>query len=58
MAQLVAKPLGYLDNGFSLPNQLAIQLGALKMCLLGLWYLRKLLLEYFKDSTVRRVSIF
>ncbi len=52
MAHLVAKPLGYLNDGFSLPYQLAIQLGALLMCLLGLWYLRKLLLEYFKDSTV------
>jgi len=52
MAHLVAKPLGYLNDGFSLPYQLAIQLGALWMCLLGLWYLRKLLLEYFKDSTV------
>jgi hypothetical protein len=50
--------LGYLADGFSTPYQLAMQLGALLMCLLGLWYLRKLLLEYYKDRTVRRVSIF
>ncbi len=58
MAHLVAKPLGYLADGFSLPYQLAIQLGALLICLLGLWYLRKLLLEYFKDSTVAWVLFF
>jgi hypothetical protein len=58
LAHLVAKPLGYLADGFSTPYQLAMQLGALLMCLLGLWYLRKLLLEYYKDRTVRRVSIF
>lgn len=31
MAKLLAKPLGYLDNRFSLPYQLEIQLGALNV---------------------------
>ncbi len=51
-ANLLAKPLGFEADGFSTPYQLAIQIGALLMMMLGLWYLRKLLLEYFKDSTV------
>ncbi|MBC7554161.1 MAG: hypothetical protein H7257_09285 [Taibaiella sp.] len=51
-AHLVAGACGYPRDGFSYPYQLAIQLGGLFMALLGLWYLRKLLLIYFEDKVV------
>jgi hypothetical protein len=56
-AHLLAKPLGYLPDGFSPPYQLAIQIGALLSMLLGLWVLRKLLLRYYKDGTVAVVLL-
>lgn len=52
IANLVAKPLGYPADGFSAPYQLAIQLGGLLVSLLGLWYLRKLLLNFYEDKVV------
>ncbi len=51
-AHLVAGALGYPRDGFSLPYQLAIQLGGFFMALLGLWYLRKLLLLFYSDAAV------
>jgi hypothetical protein len=52
MAHLVAKPLGYAADGFSRPYQAAITWGSLCIALLGLWYLRRILLLYFQDSVV------
>lgn len=52
VAHLVAKPLGYPADGFSIPYQLAIQIGGVLMALIGLWYYRKLLLKWFSDKTV------
>ena len=52
MAHLLAKPLGFDADGFSLPYEFAIQLGQLIMALLGLWMLRKILLIYFADKVV------
>ena len=43
---------GYPRDGFSLPYQLAIQVGGFLVSILGLWYLRKLLLLYYKDGIV------
>ena len=37
---------------FPVHISLAIQFGSILMCFLGLWYFRKVLLEYFKDHTV------
>lgn len=51
-AHALAEPLGYEADGFSEPYQLAIQLGGLVMCLLGLIFLRKILLPYFSDRVV------
>ena len=51
-AHLLAGTLGYPRDGFSTPYQLGIQLGGLLMSLIGLWYLRKLLLLYFDDKVV------
>jgi len=58
IAHSLAKPLGYEADGLSPPYQFAIHIGALLMCLFGLWFLRKLLLQYFKDSTVAWVLFF
>ncbi|MCW3122145.1 MAG: hypothetical protein JWQ38_1637 [Flavipsychrobacter sp.] len=52
VAHLLAGPLGYPRDGLSTPYQLAVQLGGLLISLLGLWYLRKLLLLFYDDRTV------
>lgn len=52
VANLIAKPLGYPQDGFSPPYPLAIQIGGILVALLGLWYFRKLLLLFYKDSVV------
>lgn len=40
----------YTADGFSYPYQAAISLGMILIALIGLWYLRKILLEYFTDK--------
>jgi hypothetical protein len=49
-AHVVAKVTGYKADGFSLPYQLAIAVASLLYALLGLVYLRKLLLRLFKND--------
>ncbi|MEL6672626.1 MAG: hypothetical protein AAFR61_10565 [Bacteroidota bacterium] len=39
----------YAADGFSMPYQLAISLAGLFYALLGLWFMRKVLLHYFSD---------
>ncbi len=51
-AHLVAGALGYPRNGFSPPYQFAIQLGGFLISVLGLFYLRKLLLFFYSDNVV------
>lgn len=50
-AHLLARPLGFDADGFSDPYQFAIQLGGFLISIIGLWYLRKLLLLYYSDVT-------
>lgn len=38
-------------DGFSLPYQMAISLGSLLVAIIGLWFLRKILLRYFGEWT-------
>ena len=52
VAHALAGPLGYPRDGFSLPYQLGIQLGGFLISILGLWYLRKLLLLFYSDKSV------
>jgi hypothetical protein len=52
LAHMLAGPLGYPPDGFSTPYQLGIQLGGFLMAILGLWYLRKLLLLFYDDRVV------
>jgi Dolichyl-phosphate-mannose-protein mannosyltransferase len=48
-AHALAEPLGYPADGFSRPYQAAIGWGSLLVALLGLWFARRNLLEYFGD---------
>ncbi|MBS1614867.1 MAG: hypothetical protein JST06_01975 [Bacteroidetes bacterium] len=50
IAHLLAVPMGFPDDGFSQPYQIAITIGSLLVCLLGLWYYRKLLRYYYSDT--------
>ncbi|MEP7266945.1 MAG: hypothetical protein ABI844_04905 [Saprospiraceae bacterium] len=52
MAHLLAKPLGYIPDGYSQIYQLFISIGSLVWAFIGLFFLRRLLLIYFKDVTV------
>jgi hypothetical protein len=56
-AHFLAKPLGYRADGFSEPYQFAIQLGGFLMSILGVWYLRKLLLLFYSDEVVATAII-
>ena len=56
-AHLLAGTFGYPRDGFSVPYQLAIQLGGLLISILGLWYLRKLLLLFYRDTVVAVVLV-
>ncbi len=56
-AHLVAGALGYPRDGFSAPYQFAIQFGGLLMALIGLWYFRKLLLNFYNDKVVAIVLL-
>ncbi len=57
IAHAIAKPLGFPADGFSKPYQFMIYLGGVLFALLGLWYLRKLLLYYYNDRTVAIVLL-
>lgn len=52
VAHLLARPLGYAADGFSLPYQAAISWGSLLVALLGLWVTRLNLLRFFSDRAV------
>lgn len=54
---IAAGLLGYPRDGFSIPYQFAIQLGGFLIAILGLWYLRKLLLLFYRDAVVAIVFI-
>lgn len=50
-AHIYANISDYPPDGFSLPYQIAIQLGGLFYAILGLVFLRKILIRYFSEST-------
>ena len=52
VAHALAAPLGYPADGFSRPYQVAISLGSVLVAILGLWFMRWVLLQYFKDRVV------
>ncbi len=52
IADFLAEPLGFERDGYSLPYQAGIHFGAMLIAFLGLYYLRKSLLEYFEDRII------
>lgn len=54
-AHLMAEPLGYHADGYSLPYQVAIAFACLCYLFLGLFYLRKLLQKLFQNELVSLV---
>ena len=52
VAHYLAPTLGYEANGFSWPYQYALVIGGLLYTLIGLIYLRKILLHFFSDNVV------
>lgn len=56
-AHVLAAPMGYPADGFSRPYQAAISWGSLLVALLGLWFLRRVLLMYFTDGIVAAVLL-
>ena len=50
MGHFIAKKTKWLNDGFSYPYQVCIGIGMLIYALIGLWVLRKILLEYFSDN--------
>ncbi len=49
VAHLLAAPLGYPADGFSLPYQVALVINSIVVVWIGYWYLRKVLLHFFSD---------
>lgn len=56
-AHLLAEPAGYIADGYSPPYHLALQIGSVLIALIGIWYYRKFLLNYFSDK-VTAIMIF
>lgn len=52
VAHFIAPHLGYPADGFSPPYQFAIQFGGFLIAIIGLWYLRRLLLRFYSDNVV------
>ncbi|MBI1221125.1 MAG: hypothetical protein GC180_00860 [Bacteroidetes bacterium] len=50
VADLLAEPMGYARDGFSLPYQFAWVFGSMCYAIIGLFLSRKLLLRYFSDG--------
>ena len=57
-AHFLAKPLGYPTNGFSEIYQFFIEFSGLFYLLLGFWYLRKLLLQFYSEKIVALTLLF
>ena len=51
VAHVVATPLGYPADGYSMPYQAAIAWGSILVAILGLYVARRNLLVYFSDKT-------
>jgi hypothetical protein len=56
-AHLLAEPLGFPADGFSAPYQAAISWGSLLIAFLGLWFLRRVLLNYFSEGITATVLV-
>ena len=59
LAHIIAEPLGYAPDGFSLPYQYIITLGGVVYALIGIWFSLKILRTFFsvKVATMTLVLI-
>lgn len=57
IGHVAAHIFGYSPDGFTLPYQLSIALGSIFYAMVGLWFLRKVLLCFFDDKIVALVMI-
>ncbi len=51
IAHTLAEPLGYEADGYTLPYQCGVHWGGLLVAMIGLYFARKNLLEFFDDTT-------
>ena len=51
IAHILAQPLGFVADGYSLPYRFMLLLGNMFYVMFGLWFLRKILREYFSEFT-------
>jgi hypothetical protein len=58
VAHLLAQSLGYPQDGFSVIYELFIEFSGLFYILFGLWYLRKLLLQFYSEKIVAFTLLF
>ncbi len=56
-AHIIAQNTDYVANGFSLPYQNSIAYGLLIYTILGIWFLRKILLRFFSDKLASLIMI-
>ena len=49
IAHILAQPLGFVADGYSLPYRFMLLLGNVFYVMLGLWFLRKILRGYFSE---------
>ena len=52
LGQVMVQFTSYSHDGFTLPYQLSIAIGGLVYTVIGLWFLRKILLHFFTDGIV------
>jgi hypothetical protein len=57
-AHFLAKPFGYSPDGFSAIYQMFIEFSGLFYILIGLWYLRKLLLQFYSEKIAALTLLF
>jgi len=58
IAHLVALSTDFPADGYSAPYQFMISFGSLLIAFLGLWFLRRILLEYFTDKVTAIAILF
>lgn len=58
VAHLLAEPLGYPQDGFSDIYEMCIEFSGLFYLLFGLWYLRKLLLQFYSEKIAALCLLF
>jgi len=57
VAHFIAGITDYPADGFSLPYQIALMVNSILFSLIGFWYLRKVLLEFFTDRITALVLL-